>query len=109
MTENERIFRDAFRGYNKEDVNAYIASIAESTKASIEAAEERAGKAEKELEGVKAELDGVVKKSAQDKLEAEKTAKDLSDCQGELQKANTYVAETKVQNEELVKAAEEIL
>ena len=36
---NAKVFKDSFRGYKKEDVNSYIASMAEGMKKTVEEAE----------------------------------------------------------------------
>ena len=53
---NAKVFKDSFRGYKKEDVNSYIASMAEGMKKTVEEAEARVARAERERDEAKAEL-----------------------------------------------------
>ena len=60
---NAKVFKDSFRGYNKGDVNTYIASMAEGMKKTLDEAEARVARAERERDEAKTELDIVNKKA----------------------------------------------
>ncbi len=79
MAENENVFRTAFRGYNKDDVNAYIASLAGSTKNLSEEAQARVARAERETENAKAELENLSRKADELAVEAYAAANALSE------------------------------
>ena len=80
MAENERVFRNAFNGYNKEDVNTYIASLAEDTKNAVDAAQLRAQKAESDLENIAGELEDTKNKLVICQEEAKGYSEELSAC-----------------------------
>ena len=76
---NAKVFKDSFRGYKKEDVNSYIASMAEGMKKTVEEAEARVARAERERDEAKAELEIANKKADELAIDAFSAMQALSD------------------------------
>ena len=97
MAENAKAFREAFRGYNKSDVNAYVASIAEGVKRSLDEAEARVARAERERDDAKGELEIANQKADQIAIEAYAAAQALSEKDAEIAKSAAAVEDAKKQ------------
>ncbi len=105
MSENEKVFRNAFRGYNKDDVNAYIASITENANKSVEDAQARVSRAEREVENIKAECDIISRKADELAIESYTASSAVSEKDKEIEEANNAISSLK----EKIALLEEVL
>ena len=90
---NAKVFKDSFRGYKKEDVNSYIASMAEGMKKTVEEAEARVARAERERDEAKAELEIANKKADELAIDAFSAMQALSDKDDQIAGLTAYLAE----------------
>lgn len=104
MPENEKFFRNSFHGYNKDDVNSYISSLAEASKREADEAQTRLSRAERETENIKNELEIISRKADELAVEAYSASSSLAEKTEELRKVNAESAALHDKVESLEKA-----
>ncbi len=90
---NAKVFKDSFRGYNKDDVNTYIASMAEGMKKTLDEAEARVARAERERDEAKAELETANKKADELAIDTYSAMQVIADKDDQIAGLTAYLEE----------------